>query len=235
MRFKRPTTQQDDPLRPHSSSASELKRVVEAERASEPFLAYRDAADRLQLFVLDNDRSQVTIGRRPGTDLVVDWDGLVSGIHAELQCRGGEWTVVDDGLSTNGTFVNTQRLAGRRRLRDGDRIRVGHTIIAFNAAIAQAVEATVTDDERPALGSLTPQQRRILVALCRPFREGDRYATPATNQQIADEVFLSVDAVKVHIRGLCHKFELQDLPQNQKRAHLAEAALHFGVVGPRDY
>jgi hypothetical protein len=47
-------------------------------------------------------------------------------------------------------------------------------------------------------------------------------------------VFLSVDAVKMHLRTLFGKFELGDLPQNQKRAKLAETALQFGAITHRD-
>ena len=35
---------------------------------------------------------------------------------------------------------------------------------------------------------VSPAQRRVLVALCRPFKEGAAFATPATNQQIAAEL-----------------------------------------------
>ena len=81
---------------------------------------------------------------------------------------------------------------------------------------------------------LTDTQRRVLLALCRPYRDGDSFATPATNQQIAAEVCLSVDAVKTHLRTLFAKFELGELPQNQKRARLAEVVLQFGVISQRD-
>jgi ATP/maltotriose-dependent transcriptional regulator MalT len=73
----------------------------------------------------------------------------------------------------------------------------------------------------------------VLVALCRPCKGGS-YATPASNQQIADEVFLSVDAVKTHLRALFNDFGLAHLPQNQKRATLAERAMQLGVVGPTE-
>ena len=72
------------------------------------------------------------------------------------------------------------------------------------------------------------------MALCRPYREGSAYATPATNQQVADEVFLSVDAVKTHLRTLFSKFGVEDLPQNQKRVKLVELALQSGAITPRD-
>jgi DNA-binding NarL/FixJ family response regulator len=139
---------------------------------------------------------------------------------------------VDDGLSTNGTYVNGQRISGRQRLRDGDRVRVGRTILAYKAAQEAGTQRTVAAASPPSL-ELTDTQRRVLIALCRPYRDGS-FATPATNQDVAAEVFLSVDAVKMHLRTLFAKFELGELPQNQKRAKLAENALQFGVISHRD-
>jgi hypothetical protein len=77
---------------------------------------------------------------------------------------------------------------------------------------------------------LTDTQLGILAALCRPIAAGNGYATPATNQEIADEVFLSVDAVKGHLRALYRKFGIEDLPHNQKRARLVELAIEGGYV-----
>ena len=62
----------------------------------------------------------------------------------------------------------------------------------------------------------------------------DPYATPASNQQVAGELFLSVDAVKTHLRTLFQKFHIEDLPQNQKRAKLVERAFALGIVSRRD-
>jgi DNA-binding NarL/FixJ family response regulator len=74
----------------------------------------------------------------------------------------------------------------------------------------------------------------VLVALCRPFKEGAAFATPATNQEIADELTLSVDAVKTHLRALFEKFGVEALPQNQKRVALVERALQSGLVSERE-
>jgi hypothetical protein len=77
---------------------------------------------------------------------------------------------------------------------------------------------------------LTDTQARILAALCRPISEGNSFASPATNQEIADAVFLSVDAVKGHLRTLYRKFGLEDLPQSERRARLVELAVAGGYV-----
>ena len=65
------------------------------------------------------DKSPVTIGRHPLSDLKLDPDVDldVSARHAELREWTGGWTVVDQG-SPNGTFVNGVRILGQRRLGD---------------------------------------------------------------------------------------------------------------------
>jgi hypothetical protein len=222
----------EDPLARHSLSAPELKRLLATERSGEAFLAFRDGQGQLSLRPAGVVEARVTLGRRAEMDLSLPWDSEVSGLHAELHRVGPEWTIVDAGLSTNGTYVNGQRISGRQRLRDGDRIRIGRTVLVYRAAQATLVQETVAAADRPEV-QLTDTQRRVLIALCRPYRDAS-FATPATNQEIAAEVFLSVDAVKMHLRTLFGKFQLAELPQNQKRATLVERALQFGVISPRD-
>ena len=47
-------------------------------------------------------------------------------------------------------------------------------------------------------------------------------------------MLLGVDAVKAHLRALFAKFEVPDLPHNQKRAQLAERAFESGLISLRD-
>jgi pSer/pThr/pTyr-binding forkhead associated (FHA) protein len=223
-----------DPLAPHSLSATELQELLAAERSRSPFLAYRDELGLLRIFTVTGSEHPHTLGRHSEMNVAITWDAEVSGIHAELQCFGNEVTIVDDGLSTNGTYLNGQRISGRARLRDRDRIRLGRTVIAYRSADGAPAQATVAAADGPSLLKLTETQRNILVALCRPLREGAAFSTPATNQEIATEVYLSIDAVKMHLRNLFAKFGLAELPQNQKRAKLAEHALQLGVVTQRD-
>ncbi|MCU1282931.1 MAG: domain containing protein [bacterium] len=71
----------------------------------------------------------ITIGKGPST-LQIDDDPAVSTRHAELALRGGAFVVTDLG-STNGTFVNSQRIAQPTRLGDGDLLRFGNTQLKF--------------------------------------------------------------------------------------------------------
>ena len=82
--------------------------------------------------------------------------------------------------------------------------------------------------------TLVDRQKRVLVALCHPFRQGAAFATPATNGQIAAELHLSIDAVRAHLRALFEKFGVVELPQNRKRLALVERALQSGLVSERE-
>jgi hypothetical protein len=220
----------DSPATPHAASATELKAQIEAEREGLPFLIFRDGESRHQLFVLGEDHDHVTLGRRSSADVALAWDSEVSRLHAELVRKGVEWTLSDDGLSLNGSFVNGQPVRGHRRLRDGDAIRVGATVLVFRNPRDQESNATKPSSDLLRLVSLTKAQRRVLVALCRPFKDSAVFVTPPTNDQIAGELFLSVDAVKKHLRALFEKFGVAHLPQNEKRARLVERAFAGGFI-----
>jgi FHA domain len=71
-------------------------------------------------------------GREPGSDIAVPSDGYASGRHARFH-RGGEADMVEDLHSTNGTFVNGDRLTGSRRLEPGDLITIGQTQLTYEA------------------------------------------------------------------------------------------------------
>jgi pSer/pThr/pTyr-binding forkhead associated (FHA) protein len=196
-------------------------------------LVYRDDTGAQQFVPLDSATS-LTIGRSSGCDVRLAWDERVSRVHAALELVGSDWTLVDDGLSRNGTFLNGERLNGRRRLRDGDALVLGTTSFTFRNTSRGSTQLTKVGEQLVTAASLSATQRQIVTALCRPYKHDDPYATPASNQQIADELFLSVDAVKTHLRTLFQKFRIEDLPQNQKRVKLVERVLGLGLVNRRD-
>jgi pSer/pThr/pTyr-binding forkhead associated (FHA) protein len=217
-----------------AQSAPELKAQIEAERAGRPFLVHRDGEDAQAIVTVEPGASELWVGRAASADLRLAWDEEVSALHAQIEVVGEECTLVDDGLSRNGSFVNEERVHGRRHLRDGDTLRFGRTAVVYRRPGEGAPEATVVAGEVPAAATVSPAQRRVLLALCRPFKDGSAYATPPTNQEIGAELHLSVDAVKTHMRALFEKLEVGDLPQNQKRAALIEHALQSGIVSRRE-
>jgi hypothetical protein len=214
-------------------SPAELKEVIAAERTGHPFLVWRSDDGEQRLLMLDPQRWRVTIGRDPAADIALGWDAEVSRTHALLEQVGRGWTVLDDGLSRNGSFVNGARVVGRRRLRDKDRLVVGNTPITYRET-GGAITQTASAIDAPSGIPVSPMQRKVLIALCRPVHESAS-ATPATNRQIAQEVYLTVDAVKAHLRVLFERYGLSQLPQNEKRARLVAAVLDAGMLAPRDF
>lgn len=174
--------------------------------------------------------SVVTVGRSAQADVVVEDDPAVSRVHVRLERIGGRWTLVDDGLSTNGTWVRGRRVTGRVPLHDRDTIRLGSTSLVFCAPDEGDELHTLVGEPLLTPDRLTPAQRAVVGALCRPCRDRGAYASPATNAQIAAELCLSVDAVKTHLRAVAHRLGIDDLPQNQKRLRTAELAMRWGLV-----
>lgn len=217
------------PLERHAASPSELRERLAAERRGAPFLLYRDGEGRQVIVELPEDRPRLTIGRSPRTDVALRWDGEVSRLHARLERLGGDWLVSDDGLSRNGTYVNGERLHASRVLRAGDVITTGDTLLAFIAPAGGSISATLTAADVAAVPELTPAQRRVLVALCRPMAA---HGAVASNREIADELVVALDTVKGTLSRLFEQFGIGgEVPQNQKRALLARRALQAGVVG----
>ena len=219
---------------PPATSAPELKAQIEAERGGQPFLVFRDGGGEQRIVVVEAGTSELWVGRGDSADLRLDWDEEVSALHAQIEVVRDECTLRDDGLSRNGSFVGEQRVDGRRRLRDGDVLRFGRTAVLFRRPGEDAPEATVAASQVPTAATVSPGQRRVLLALCRPYKDGEAFATPATNQAIAEELHLSVDAVKTHMRALFEKLGVEDLPQNRKRVALVERALQSGIVSRRE-
>jgi pSer/pThr/pTyr-binding forkhead associated (FHA) protein len=222
------------PPSPHAATATELKAQIAAERAGEPFLIYRDGEGGHRIVALPRDRELVTIGRRSSADLALSWDTEVSRLHAELVRKGDEWTLSDNGLSMNGTFVNGEAVRAQRRLRDGDAIRVGATVMIFRNPRDQESLATAQSAALRTVVNITDAQRRVLLSLCRPFKDSAVFVTPPTNEHIANELYLSVDAVKKHMRALFEKFGVEHLPQNEKRARLVERAFAGGFISEQE-
>ena len=136
-------------------SPRELKELIEAERTGVPFLHWRDGDGG----AADPDArarpARVTIGRREQSDVSLPWDLEVSRAHALLEPVGEEWTLVDDGLSRNGSFVNGSRVHGRQRLHNRDRMCFGNTHVIYHEPVgAEGSDSTARAHGSP--GAVAP-------------------------------------------------------------------------------
>jgi len=78
-----------------------------------------------QIFPLGEE---VTIGRAPGCSVPLADDTFVSQLHARIYVRDGKPFVEDLG-STNGTFLNRDRLSKTMPLHRGDKLQIGQTVL----------------------------------------------------------------------------------------------------------
>ena len=205
-------------------------RIREADQRGLPFLVLRDGDGTQRIAALRSHAASLVIGRDRASDISVSWDDRVSRTHAQLTRIGASWSIEDHGLSRNGTFVNEERLVDRRRLNHGDVIRVGHTTILFRDPAPSDVDVTAPESRLVPPPPLSAGQRRVLRALCRPCLAPGGPHAPASNEAIAAELHLSVDAVKAHLRQLFRRFDIESLPQIQKRTALVRIALEAGAL-----
>ena len=101
-----------------------------------------------QVYELNKDI--VTLGRDITNDITIN-DPEVSRHHMRLTRGAGGFTIEDLG-STNGTFVNGQRLTGARPLRTGDMVGLGETVtLAYDGS-----QSPVQSYEEPGAGVTAP-------------------------------------------------------------------------------
>src|SRR5512147_2718014 len=104
-------------------------------------------------FALEGD--QMTIGRDSTNEIVIN-DAEVSRRHARLTFQGGKYVLEDLG-STNGTFVNGQRLAGPRVLKPGEVVSFGQQIVLIFEATHFDAGATMVSPRSAAAVPVSPR------------------------------------------------------------------------------
>jgi len=220
----------ETPLALDLASPEDLEARRAAERSGAPFLLLRDDQRVQQIVRLDPSSGSVTVGRRQAADVALAWDPEVSRLHAELEFKAGEWTLCDDGYSQNGTYVNGLRMHGRRRLTDGDLVRIGQTSIAFCDPGPEGLGVTLAPGELGVAPRFSEQQQRILHALCRPLMGDGEGIKPAGDAAIAAETGIGEEVVATELEHLGRSFGLQDMPPPDRRAEIALLALRTGLV-----
>lgn len=193
----------------------------------------------------------VTVGRSSSADICLSWDSQVSRMHARLELVGDDpatdWTVVDDGSSRNGSYVNGERLLGRAHLREGDGLSVGRTLLVFRVGTAAndddrgdpLARATRTQGgntifSRPHVtrASLSDSQYRVLLALAAPADETSPAPRVATDEEIARALFLNIETVRAHLQVLAERFGVAGLPAEQRHAAVVALARAGGLLLP---
>jgi hypothetical protein len=96
-----------------------------ADQSARPYKLKMIDPATAQVFPLGEE---VTIGRAPGCSVPLADDTYVSQLHARIYIRDGKPFVEDLG-STNGTFLNRDRLSKTMPLHRGDKLQIGQTVL----------------------------------------------------------------------------------------------------------
>jgi pSer/pThr/pTyr-binding forkhead associated (FHA) protein len=174
-------------------------------------------------FSLQADRT--TVGQAAENDIALAEDPTASHLHAILERFPAGWCVTDLG-SSNGTWVNGERIWSSRRLRHGDEIRLGQTRLIFRDSVSAVAAQTEVEAAPPVV---TIRERDVLVALCRPLLDRDMFTEPTPTRVIAEELVITQAAVKQHLVNLYDKFGVAATDSN-RRSRLANEALRRGAV-----
>lgn len=170
-------------------------------------------------------KERLTVGRSSDADLSLP-DASVSRLHAAIERYTGGWVLRDLG-STNGTFLNGERLAGDRPLASGDEMRIGGCTFVFHCSAPGAEMETVQGEAPPAV---TRREHDVLVELCRPLMDKTvAFGRPATVAEIAGRLYIGQATVKFHLDNLFDKFGLVE-PGEGRRHALANEAIKRGAV-----
>jgi pSer/pThr/pTyr-binding forkhead associated (FHA) protein len=178
-----------------------------------------------QALTLRSADAPLSIGRGSAMDIALATDPTVSALHAQLTCVAGVWLLVDDGLSSNGSYVNGERVRSRQRLRDGDRLQLGRSVLTFHLAGPPPPTAPTS-----APGTVPHAHRAVLAELSRPLLARSR-GLPATDTEIALALGVTIATVRDAIAELLVWYGIVDPDWARARTRLAEAsANHSGMV-----
>src|SRR5690606_2214408 len=128
-----------------------------------------------------------TLGRHPSNSIQL-LDKIVSKEHCVVVQQGNEYVLQDLG-SLNGTFINGERVAGERALRDGDEIALGSTRAVFHLDMSRLPvpppgQATATARQWPYSGQPSqPQPAPVpMPSLAGRTTDPDPRPVPSANQ-----------------------------------------------------
>jgi len=129
-------------------------------------------------FQLDSD--SMTIGRSGDVNILIN-EQSVSRQHARCHTNGQK-TEIEDMGSSNGTYINDQRIAHKTALSDGDIIRVGNILLKYYSSnnMENMLQDKLYRDATIDAGTQTFNKKHLLESLESEFNNSRKYGTPLT-------------------------------------------------------
>jgi hypothetical protein len=136
-------------------------------------------------------KTEITLGRDINNEIVIN-DAEISRKHCSMKVVGNGYAIADLG-STNGTWVNEQRISGQHQLGHGDTIRLGDNITLTYEVIGYDADATVASaSAAPATAVAPPPQQHQ-----RPQQQQGQAPPPSQAQQYGGRVPAAADKPKI--------------------------------------
>jgi pSer/pThr/pTyr-binding forkhead associated (FHA) protein len=142
---------------------------------------------------------QLTIGRDSSNGVTIN-DAEISRKHARLTFQGGKYILEDLG-STNGTFVNGQRLAGPAVLKSGDVVSLGEQIVLMYDVLSADAGATVISSRKSVPAPVVPPPAPAQMSAPPPPLPS--YTTPLVPAKRNNNLILMVGIVLMVLLCLC--------------------------------
>jgi hypothetical protein len=114
-----------EPLAPMPVAVPQPPKDRASKKREWRFVVVAPETERGRSYPIDGD---ATIGRGGGCAVPLTFDTFISQVHARAFDRDGTLWVEDAG-STNGTLVNSKRITQPTKLRKGDKVQVGETVL----------------------------------------------------------------------------------------------------------
>lgn len=147
------------------------------------------------------DKQRLSVGRTKENDLTIE-DASVSKIHASLVLNSEKQLMVADTGSTNGTFINDQRIAYGKAIpiNAGDKLKFG-TVEVTLFRLTETVENTVIDEEKTELDEEFLAEKNSTLTSNATENAGSLTGTPLTDERkISEDVNSEVNLTPTESR-----------------------------------
>ena len=221
---------QNDEGPPVARTTHEVNLEDEVRAEGRPYVRYRDGL-LFRAISLTPSASPVDIGRVDVCPVRIESDPLVSRRHARLVFGAGWWSI-EDAASHNGTFIGDTRIPGETILKDGACFRVGDTVLSVHLPESAPDQTTPEEPAEPRRLDPNPLQRKILVALARPWLAGHELPVVPSDADIARTLECDATSIADAVTDLYEQAGLGgDVDQ---RSGLIALAMHERTVTPDD-
>jgi pSer/pThr/pTyr-binding forkhead associated (FHA) protein len=222
---------QNDEGPPVARATHELTLEAEVRAEGRPYVRFRDGV-LFRALSLSPSASPIDIGRIDACPVRIQSDPLVSRRHAQLVFGAGWWSI-EDAASHNGTFIGDRRIPGETILKDGACFRVGDTVLSVHLPESGIDQTTLAESAEPRLLDPNPIQRKVLVALARPWLAGHELPVSPSDTDIAHT--LECDDAQSITDAIMDLYEQAGLSSDvDQRSGLIALAMHERTVTPDD-